>query len=557
MGSDQIAELEARLARAQTRQEEIDALNDLAWELRNHDTERAFALSEKAGELSITDDFSAQPYKQGQASSLTTRAYLNREQGKLDLALDRCFQALALFDADVPSRAAIDCLRLISWIYYFLGDHSNALSYGFKALKLSQTLNLEIQEASVQDNLAMIYAASGDGDQAIQYHADALAIARQTGDETLESVVLNNSALVWMERGDYARAFEMGDTCLAIARRLALTERQIAVLDTLGQILQKQNEYARAEQALAEAVALSTQTHREIAQAYCLLSLGGVYLAQHDLERAQANFRQALDVALRIGARPVQMDCHAKLAQVCEEQKDWPAALDHHKSFHALYKEINSENARKRLAALQVAHQVETAKRDAEIYELRNEELAREIEERKRMEQALQELASTDPLTGLYNRRHFFSVAGTLLEHAQRFQHPLSILVIDLDHLKPINDAHGHATGEEAIKSLAANIRHSIRSVDVAARFGGDEFVVLLPETASAQAAQVAERLRLLVAENPLAVGGSNLHLTLSIGVASTFAQTEISTIETLLEQADRALYAAKQAGRNQVRANR
>ena len=200
---------------------------------------------------------------------------------------------------------------------------------------------------------------------------------------------------------------------------------------------------------------------------------------------------------------------------------------------------------------LKVAHQIETAKRDAEIYHLRNEELLNEIDERKKAEEALRELAMTDPLTGLFNRRHFFSVAEYLLAEATRYKHPLSVMILDIDFFKQVNDSYGHAVGDEAIKLLAATIKSIIRASDVAARFGGDEFVILMPETDTEKAIKAAQRLQFSLAKRTIATSQKHFNFTLSIGSAGI--SEEVNTIDMLLEFADRALYVAKQGGRNQV----
>jgi diguanylate cyclase (GGDEF)-like protein/PAS domain S-box-containing protein len=175
------------------------------------------------------------------------------------------------------------------------------------------------------------------------------------------------------------------------------------------------------------------------------------------------------------------------------------------------------------------------------------------ITEHKKIEIYLKELAMTDPLTGLFNRRHFFNVAGLLLSQARRYKHPLSVLIFDVDDFKQVNDLHGHAIGDQALKLLADCIKKTIRTSDVAARFGGDEFVILAPETNATQAARLGERLSSLVASQVISAQNTNVQFKISLGIAAFEVKNEISTIDTVLEQADRALYTAKQAGGNQV----
>jgi diguanylate cyclase (GGDEF)-like protein len=172
----------------------------------------------------------------------------------------------------------------------------------------------------------------------------------------------------------------------------------------------------------------------------------------------------------------------------------------------------------------------------------------------KRSEQRvhdLQTLASVDPLTGLYNRRQFETLARAELARCQRYMRPCSFLMIDIDHFKGVNDTFGHEMGDWVLKMVAKTLVSTRRDADVVARFGGEEFVIMLPETAAEAATRVAERIRLTVFANMLSVGESRLSLTVSVGVGEATASTP--SIEAVLRDADRGLYEAKEAGRNRV----
>ncbi|MFZ6027213.1 MAG: sensor domain-containing diguanylate cyclase [Chloroflexota bacterium] len=163
----------------------------------------------------------------------------------------------------------------------------------------------------------------------------------------------------------------------------------------------------------------------------------------------------------------------------------------------------------------------------------------------------VQKLAITDALTGLYNRRGFEELGKRELERLRRFGHPLSAMMVDVDFFKKVNDAYGHKVGDQVIRSVAKRLTGSLREVDIIGRFGGDEFTVLLPETDMFTAASVADRTLTSVSELPIVVEQLALNLTVSIGVVK--ATMETPSLDVLLEQADQAMYAAKQAGRNQV----
>ncbi len=171
----------------------------------------------------------------------------------------------------------------------------------------------------------------------------------------------------------------------------------------------------------------------------------------------------------------------------------------------------------------------------------------------------VQRLAITDALTSVYNRRHFFELAVLEYTRACRYQHPLALIMVDLDHFKSINDQHGHAAGDCVLQAVAQHCCATLRKADLVGRYGGEEFVILLPETTLASAARVAERLRARVARTGIEAGTAQpLYVTLSLGVAELGAnecqvEDPDGPLRQLVERADQALYAAKQAGRNRV----
>jgi len=161
-------------------------------------------------------------------------------------------------------------------------------------------------------------------------------------------------------------------------------------------------------------------------------------------------------------------------------------------------------------------------------------------------------LAITDSLLGVYNRRHFFELAHAEIERARRYHHPLSVIMIDVDEFKRINDTHGHLAGDQVLRAMAARCKAELRTVDVLGRYGGEELVVLLPETDMTGAVEAAERLRAAIASEPIVVDGSAISVTASFGVASWSADQD-TRLEDVLDRADRALYEAKRSGRNRV----
>lgn len=178
----------------------------------------------------------------------------------------------------------------------------------------------------------------------------------------------------------------------------------------------------------------------------------------------------------------------------------------------------------------------------------------RDVTERKVNSDNLKRLLTTDHLTGASNRAHFFETAEAEIARAQRQSRPLSIVMLDADHFKRINDSAGHQAGDEVLKRIAAEAKTVLRASDVVARLGGEEFVLLLPTTTSHEAIDVAERLRRAVQSAHIETESGHLNATISLGVASL--GDPATSLQGLLSAADKALYEAKRAGRNCVRSS-
>jgi two-component system cell cycle response regulator len=161
------------------------------------------------------------------------------------------------------------------------------------------------------------------------------------------------------------------------------------------------------------------------------------------------------------------------------------------------------------------------------------------------------EMAVTDGLTGLHNRRYLDSHLQTLFDRAVARRRPLSLMITDLDRFKSVNDTYGHDGGDEVLREFARRLRKNVRGIDLACRFGGEEFVVVMPDTEAAIAEKVAERVRAEIAELPFIINGENVSVTVSVGVSSL--KRGVDSVAELLKRADVALYEAKSGGRNRV----
>ena len=175
-----------------------------------------------------------------------------------------------------------------------------------------------------------------------------------------------------------------------------------------------------------------------------------------------------------------------------------------------------------------------------------------DITDHKMAEKELERLARTDVLTGVTNRRHFFELAETEFARARRYDHPLAVILLDVDHFKRVNDQYGHLAGDQILQMVAREAKEHLRSTDIFARYGGEEFICLLPEQDQDGALKMAERIRRRVEQSNAEFEGQSINVTASIGLALLKRETD-RTLERLIDRADEALYQSKAMGRNRV----
>jgi diguanylate cyclase (GGDEF)-like protein len=253
----------------------------------------------------------------------------------------------------------------------------------------------------------------------------------------------------------------------------------------------------------------------------------GIWWAAARLTRPLAQLTEAVD---RIGREPN--------ARMTRHVHGSPEVLRLSAAVRSLLRRIGTAEADVRLIEAEASHAVEAA-------EDRVRRLGADLH-------AMQVLAETDALTGLLNRRAFLPLANDAMSYFKRYRRSICILMIDIDHFKRVNDLYGHAAGDEVIRRVGRIISDAIRTTDKVARFGGEEFVVLLRETDLKGAAVFADRIRQTVASSVFEPEGQCLTATISVGIAE--AEVTDDDVDHTIERADRALYAAKSGGRNCVR---
>lgn len=539
--------------------DEIDELLRQAWALRRTQHDEAGRLARKAARLSRTGECATVPYVDGLAAAESIKSFLHLEAGDFAAATRHGERALALLAGRPPCETAADATLTLTWIALHAGSYADALRYGWQALEVAEAAGLPYWESGAHDALGCLYADGHDHDEALARFTLALGIARRHGFADRESTALDNLAAAYDDIGDHERALETALAALELARRDGLVHRQLATLSKAASQLAK---LGRADEALPlveEAFALGYPLPRSIRWLALLEATGRVHLARGALDAAEARLTEALELADELGVAPVQATCHRLLADLREQQGSFREALAELRRAEQISAAISGERIASQLAFLKVAHQIETARRDAEIHRLRAATLQKEMEHERRAVTRLERLASSDALTGLHNRRHVLEIAAREVQRALRTGRPLTVLLLDVDRFKRVNDQHGHAVGDQVLAGIARILRHAARDGDAVARYGGEEFLLLLPDTALAGGTDAAERLRLTIGRTPLETSAGTLAISASIGAAELDdGLREVDhgeVLGSLLDRADQALYKAKRGGRNRVEA--
>lgn len=506
-------------------------------------------------------------------------------QGEMRETLGDNAQALAYYEqaARVASEARDD--EMIAGVLFsrgyvrgLQGEYALGLADLRRAQGLYETLDMRHHALTAMNGIAILYNRMGDYAQARDIYTAALARQREAGMLREQAVTLHNLGRAHEYLQEWAEARRSFTESLALHREIHYARGQAYALRGLAAVANGLGDWRGALATLAQATALQQETPDARLRAQIDLARGMALHGVGSLDASAAALRAAIDVFRNGEARGELAASYAELAAVEAARGDWRSGYTQ----LALAKQVSERLLRnqidQRFATLRV--EFDMASKDAEnallLRDIRANERALEQGRAVRRLQAvaialaillvlllatlavhqrrstlrMRKLAHTDELTAAPNRRAVLNrLAATLTGEGAG---PCTILITDIDHFKGINDRFGHPVGDEVLKAMAQSVRDNLREPAYFGRLGGEEFLIVLPETALAEGSVTAERLRECIAAIDLAhlcpVGRG---ITTSIGV-TTSAPGDTSS--TMLQRADEALYAAKRAGRNAVR---
>jgi diguanylate cyclase (GGDEF)-like protein len=459
-------------------------------------------------------------------------------------------------DAAIYARAAIEAFRDQDDA---LGEARSRSWYGAAQTQQSQyrqaleTLGESIRQftelerpemtGQAQNYMAIVYEELGDFEQAFVHYGQGLEAARALGDRVLEGRILANIGDAYAVQSEYDSALPNLQAAVGVLEVAEDPSILGWTLSSIGRIHLDRGELDEAGEWLERALESAAKGQGMRCEGEIFATMGNYLCQRGQYDEAQDYLRRALEIARKLGVRREIYRAHHGLSEIHELKGDLKLALQEFKNYQRIQAEVLDEVAKAKVRNLSAEMELQRARLEQEMSHLRNVELAQALENVER-------LSLVDPLTDCYNRRYLDRCLVKEFKRAQRHGSPLSLAMLDADQFKTINDEYSHAVGDYVLMMLTEIMSSMIRSEDVLARFGGEEFVLLLPGTDLEGAVNACEKIRMAIEEYPWENTGEGMVMTMSFGVASA---PEVEDSQELLALADKRLYMAKAKGRNRV----
>jgi diguanylate cyclase (GGDEF)-like protein len=507
--------------------ETIRSLNQQAWALCKKDSATAIELARQAHSL-IAQCPQAEPADEFECLKAQAYCLDVLSQPQETLMIGSKANRLAEQIGDNYLIGSIQ--SILGRICWHIEDFAASMDYYQHGLKMVQGENHPDLEVSLINGLGLVQYGLENYAESLGYFKTCLERAR-ADDLTGRADANNNIAYVLHVLGRDPEALEYGLAALLLFNQLGTSVGKLETLQSLGAIQLALGNYDQAMTFLEEGLALARQSNSQILEISYVLEISRIHQARGQLDQAEQEILLALSTAEGISSLTNISLLHERLVEIYKEKQDYAAALEHFEAYHATYRKIFNDKSDRRVKNLEITHQVEISRRQADLY---------------------RELASTDYLTRLVNRRRFLELAEMEFQRVKIDKGPLAIILLDVDHFKNVNDQYGHQAGDEVLSAVGSQIKKSLRQGDVAGRYGGEEFVVLVVGSSSDQCLHIAERIRRAVAQHPIQLDQVTIQVTISLGLACLNPE-RVLPLDEMIGCADQAMYLAKQRGRNRV----
>lgn len=480
-------------------------------------------------------------------------------------------QAIAAAHAIGYAKGEAAAMRNKAIGYWYSDNYAPALDLALRALAMYEKLGDEQGVVACHSTIGTIYLNLERFPEALKTYRDALPVAEKIGDRHRVGMLHLNIGTTLLGLEQPAEALGHFNEARTILEKDGTELDVLSALANIGGALRRLKRYDEALRIDEEILTRATKSGLKVRVADAMTDIGDVLDLMGRSDDAVAQLRKAIDYCTTEKLKRNLEDAEEVMVRVLEKRGDYRGALAHQKSAAAARKERITEENTAAMAELNVKYESEKKERQIREQQLRIERGAyvRNLiiagalvalvllgwtwsrYRAKQREAALHEhLSRTDPLTGLANRRALLATLEREIARTRRDGTALSLVIVDVDHFKTFNDTWGHDTGDEVLVRAARALKGALREVDVLARWGGEEFLAMLPD-ASADAARIAaERMCEALKNVTIERGEELLHITATFGVSPLSPR---EAIDDCLKRADEALYRGKESGRDCV----
>jgi two-component system, cell cycle response regulator len=507
--------------------EKIRQLNHDAWSGRNKGLQESLALAKQVE--SMLESCSELDTRE-LVLCLRTQGYCLEQLSRYTEALTCAMKAMELANllGDRNIVASID--NVLGNIYWRLSDYSSSLDHFMHGLRLIQIEPDAETEVFLLQGLGALHHDMGDYEEALKYFKRSIEPVL-TEDTIGRAFGLNNIAYTLHEMKRDAEALPHALQALELFGKNAFSVGKLETLHTLGSIYLEMGDVDQASKHFQEGLQTARYHENHLQTINCLFGLCEIQQMHGEWKASLDNLLLILQIAKEIGSLGSRCRVHEMLAKVYKQIGEYQIALEHYELFHSIHVRIFNEQAERRLRNTHVLLEVETMRKQTNLY--RN-------------------LAATDSLTGLLSRREFFELGDKILHQVRTRRAPVSLLMVDLDYFKSVNDQYGHTVGDQVLAVIATRLKNTLRQDDLAGRYGGDEFVILMPDIGLAACQKIAERCQKGVTDQAVQIESLQLWMKISVGLAVVEGAHSVQ-LEDLIQQADQALLLAKKQGRNRI----
>jgi diguanylate cyclase (GGDEF)-like protein len=462
-------------------------------------------------------------------------------------------------------------LRYIGIGYWYKDNYQKALDFSFQALKIFESIQDSKGIASCKSTIGTIYLNLERFDEALKIYHEALELAEKTGDQNRIGIIVSNIGTCYLGLKKYKEALPFLFRSLEALQK---SGSQLDILTCLGNIAgayRRLEQFPKALEFEQKVLEIATKTGSTVRIIDALMDIGEIQGKLGQYEAGLQSVKHAMEMAEKENLKRNLQDAERVMVGLYEAQGKYQEALEHQKKLAQIRDTVFTEESNKEIADLQVKYETEKKEKEIRINKL---EIEKQKEARnaligisilvmilalvtysryrakKRANELLEKLSRTDPMTGLANRRALLESLERERLRWKRQQIPFSVILADVDHFKKFNDRYGHDVGDLVLIEVAKAIRNSVREIDEASRWGGEEFLVLLRECPAERSIEIAERIQQNVRETSIPASGEQLRVTATMGV-STYSGEE--NVDAVVKRADLALYEGKQQGRNRI----